>query len=88
MELELEKAGIEYIPSAANYMLLFSPYDLFSLLQEESILIRDCQNYRGLEKGYYRIAIKQHEENKRLLAALKKIYQKGQEETGTWRNRL
>ena len=29
-------------------------------------LIRDCCNYRGLGKGYYRIAVKGREDNERL----------------------
>lgn len=74
IEKEMEKAGIAYIPSEANYILFRSQYDLFSLLLEYGILIRDCSNYEGLSSGYYRMAVRLHEENERMLEALKDIY--------------
>ena len=37
------------------------------------MLIRDCSNYKGLESGYYRIAVKKQEENDRLIAALEEV---------------
>ena len=45
-------------------------------MKEYRILIRDCSNYRGLEKGFYRIAIRQRGDNHRLLEALYDIYSK------------
>ena len=42
---------VEWFPSKVNYLLLKSPYPLFSLLLQKNILIRDCSNYEGLEKG-------------------------------------
>lgn len=47
--------------------------DLAAALLEKGILIRDCSNYPGLGKGYYRAAIKRPEENDVLLQALKEI---------------
>lgn len=44
----------------------------------ENILIRDCSNYEGLEKGYYRIAVKQRTDNEKLLKALEYIYEGGE----------
>ena len=32
---------------------------------------QDCSNYRGLSKGYYRIAVKTHKENEKLISQLK-----------------
>jgi len=55
-------------------MLLKSSYDLFALLKEKKILIRDCSNYEGLKKGFYRIAVKTGEENQLLIQALEEIY--------------
>lgn len=77
MEKELGRIGVRYFPSSANYMLLKSNYDLFERLKEYKILIRDCSNYEGLRKGYYRTAIKGSSENRQLLSALKKIYSSG-----------
>lgn len=74
MEKEFERIGVSYFPSSANYMLIKSGYDLFSLLKEKGILIRDCSNYRGLEKGFYRTAIKTRDDNEVLIQALEEIY--------------
>ena len=74
MERQLDALGICYIPSEANYILFRSSYDLFERLLEYRILIRDCKNYRGLGKGYYRTAVRTREENARLIAALREIY--------------
>ena len=85
MEERLKDIGVTYFPSEVNYLLLKSPYPLFSLLLEEKFLIRDCSNYQGLEEGYYRIAIRQRADNERLLAALTRIYKGGKE---PWQHRL
>ena len=83
MELELESIGISYIKSDANYILIYyeEKVSLYEKLLKKNILIRDCQNYIGLKKGYYRIAIKRKEENNRLLTALR-------EEVRKWQNLL
>ena len=49
------------------------PADLYEKLEQKKILIRDCSNYTGLSKGYYRVAVKKHEENQQLVRALKEI---------------
>jgi threonine-phosphate decarboxylase len=38
----------------------------------EGILIRDCTSFQGLDEYYIRLAVKTHEENVRLITALKK----------------
>ncbi len=73
MEKELRDAGVDVIPSKANFILMYSPYDLFSLLKDRGILIRDCSNYSGLGKGWYRTAVRRREENDRLLEAIRQI---------------
>ena len=70
LEEELKKRDIFYIPSEANFILLYSERELFQKMLSRGILIRDCGNYRGLSKGWYRIAVRTHEENQRLIAAL------------------
>lgn len=64
---ELEKMGFEVYPHAANFILIYTELPLYKRLLEKGILIRDCSNFKGLGKGYYRIAIKRREENKQLL---------------------
>ena len=54
----LKELGITYFPSQANYLLLKSDRNLFAELLKRKILIRDCQNYEGLEQGFYRIAVR------------------------------
>ena len=44
------------------------------LRTDYGILIRSCANYRGLEEGDVRIAVRTHEENVQLIAALQEIY--------------
>ena len=70
----LKKLGVTVYSSDANYILFKCKcLDLQQQLLAYSILIRDCSDYDGLEKGFYRIAIKQHNENEGLLSALEGI---------------
>ena len=73
LESGLRDLGIEVIPSEANFLLMNCPLDLFSLLKEKQILIRDCSNYKGLGKGWYRIAVRTAQENDRLLKAVREV---------------
>lgn len=82
MEERLDQIGVKHFPSAANYILLKSSYDLSARLKEKKILIRDCSNYEGLEKGYYRTAVKLRSENEQLLKALEEIYRNEKSEEG------
>lgn len=47
--------------------------DLYERLLSRGILIRDCSDYRGLGKGYYRIAVRRHEENEILVREIRRI---------------
>jgi threonine-phosphate decarboxylase len=77
---ELLKLGVKVYASEANYMFFSILYkqskDKLNLYQEclnRSFLIRDCSNYKGLKQGYYRIAVKTREENRKLLAVLQEV---------------
>lgn len=74
MAEELKKLGFEVYDSRANYIFFRGWEDLYDVCFSEGLIVRDCSNYRGLGKGYYRIAIKLREENDELLATLKKYY--------------
>ena len=50
-----------------------SGINLFHELKKHIILIRDCSDYRGLEKGWYRTAVRGRRENQILIQALEKI---------------
>ena len=67
---ELDSLGLKVFDSAANFLLFHSVADLFERMLTENILIRDSENFRGLSKGFYRIAVRTHEENVQLIIAL------------------
>ena len=72
MKEEFGRLGLAFYDSKANYLFFEGPEDLYDRCGEEGILIRDCSNYRGLGPGYFRVAVKRHEENKELIRVLKK----------------
>lgn len=73
MQRQLEALGCRVYPSDANYILFYTEFELMEPLRKQGILIRDCSNYRGLTKGFYRIAVKLKEENRELIAVLRTI---------------
>lgn len=42
-------------------------------LRREGIAIRNCSNYHGLGDGWYRIAVRRHEENEKFLDAVRRM---------------
>lgn len=67
---ELKRLGFWVCPSKANYILLYSQEQIDDALLDKGVLIRDCSNYYGLGMGWYRIAVRKHDENKFLMRAL------------------
>jgi len=65
----LKQLGLYVYDSQANYVFFGGPKDLFKWCLEERILIRDCSNYHGLSKGFFRVAVRTHQENELLLKA-------------------
>lgn len=47
--------------------------DIKDILIEKNILIRSCRNYHGLNNLYYRIAVRNHEDNTLIIDALNQI---------------
>lgn len=74
---ELKREGIEVIASNANYIFVkdsgLAGTPLHELLFQKGILIRNCDNYHGLGPGYYRICIKKHEDNVKLIKAIREV---------------
>ena len=66
----LEKLGFQVYNSSANYIFFRGPEGLVEHALKKQVLIRNCSNYRGLTEGYYRVAVRTHEENRKLLEAL------------------
>lgn len=67
LETALSKLGMRSYPGAGNFLLFHSKIPLYEPLLQKGILIRDCRNFRGLQRGFYRIAVKSRRENKILL---------------------
>lgn len=66
----LDALGFQVFDSQANYIFFRGPVGLVERAWKSKVLIRDCGNYRGLCEGYYRVAVRTHEENLMLLDAL------------------
>jgi histidinol-phosphate/aromatic aminotransferase/cobyric acid decarboxylase-like protein len=72
---------LRVMPSQANYFLceVLPPYTateiVIYMLRQHNILTRDCSNKPGLDpnKQYMRIAVRNHEDNTRLVEGLKKL---------------
>lgn len=70
----LAALGCRVFEGYANFIFFYSVKDLKERLLQKGFLIRDCSNYNGLTKGYYRIAVKRHEDNVKLIEAIRLIY--------------
>lgn len=57
----------------ANFLLIYTEQPLYEKLLERRILVRDCSNFRGLQVGYYRLAVKSRKENEELLKVMGEI---------------
>ncbi len=70
---KLRSLGFKVFSSEANYVFFKGKPGLTEKLKEKKILIRNCSNYRFLDEGYYRVAVKTSSENKKLISALEKV---------------
>lgn len=77
----LEECGFKVYNSVANYLFFRAPAGLREALLKRGIMIRSCANYRNLGEEYYRIAVRKHEDNIKLQAALGALAGK---EEGKW----
>ncbi len=66
----LSAEGITVWTSDVNYIFLEAREDLQERLRERGIEIRSCANYKGLGPGYFRIAVRLHEDNEALVRAV------------------
>jgi threonine-phosphate decarboxylase len=69
----MKRMGLTLYASEANYIFFQAPEDFFEKTLEKGILIRDCSNYQGLGRGFFRIAVKTAEENEQLLRVFEEI---------------
>ncbi len=70
----LKKLGIKAYKSETNFILIYTEKPIDILLAERKIKIRNCENFKGLGKNYYRIAVRTHRENEILIKALEDIF--------------
>jgi len=73
--------GLAPFEPAANYILVrieggLTSFGLQEMLLRKGFAIRDCSTFTGMDENYFRIAVKRPEENDRLLASLKEIFEK------------
>ena len=64
-------SAIEIFPSTANFLLFrilddSKPMDLYQYLLSQSLLIRNCGNFKGLDETFFRISLKERQENQKL----------------------
>lgn len=66
---------IKVFRPSVNFVMfkLLRDLDLKEALVKRKILIRSCDNYIGLNKEFYRVAVRTREENKKLVYELKNI---------------
>lgn len=90
----LERLNFQVWDSKANYLLFLDKErgqgELYRLLKEKGVLIRCCENYRGLTGQYYRICVKTREENQKFLEILEMILFPGREQRRdvSWQKQL
>ena len=69
-----ENLNLKVYGSSANYLFFFSTeHKLYEKLIKRGVLIRSCKSYNVIPNGFYRIAVKTHEENERLIEELSKV---------------
>ncbi|MBI1926916.1 threonine-phosphate decarboxylase [Candidatus Poribacteria bacterium] len=72
-------AGLRPYPSQAPYLLCrleapdWTARALLEKLLSFQLLIRDCSNFVGLDRRFFRVAVKTHAENRKLIQALKQM---------------
>ncbi len=68
----LQECNYKILGKDGNFIFFYGEDDLAKILLEDGIMIRDCSNFRGLSQGYYRIAVRNKEENQLLAQALRR----------------
>lgn len=79
LTMVLQMAGCKVYPSATNFLLFWDPQgrDFYERLLQKGILIRDCKETPGLKKGYYRIAVRKHDDNLEFQRVFTEVWKEG-----------
>ncbi len=70
---QLAALGLAVVPGEANFLLFRSAVPLAAPLRRRGILIRGCGDFAGLDDTWYRVAVRTHAENQRLIDALTEV---------------
>ena len=76
---QLRELGMKVFDGEAPFVMFLSSKELYEPLKEKGILIRKCDRIRGIrdrseERGhYYRVGIRSHAENVRLMKAIREV---------------
>lgn len=73
LTINLRNLPFRVFDCRANFIFLQTDLPLDTLLLEQKILIRNCNNYRNLTDGYFRIAVRTEKENQILIRTLERI---------------
>jgi threonine-phosphate decarboxylase len=79
LQTEIEDLGIHTYPSAANFLLLrlpsfVDPVDFWErMIVEHHIVLRSCLNYEALSGAHFRVAVRNEQENARLVQAVSQV---------------
>jgi threonine-phosphate decarboxylase len=78
--------AIKVFSSEANFILIqlkerlkHNSFQLYSYLLKEGIILRNCENFDGLDESYFRIGIRKNDENNLLISKLKNYFSKQNE---------
>ncbi len=74
---ELKKFGFKVYPSEANFILFKTDIQLDKMLLKKKTAIRNCENYVNLESGYFRTAVRNHDENTLLISEIQEVMKNG-----------
>ncbi|MBW2039054.1 MAG: aminotransferase class I/II-fold pyridoxal phosphate-dependent enzyme [Deltaproteobacteria bacterium] len=69
--------NFKVFPSEANFLLFkskgFTSTNPSKALLKHRILVRDCMNFRGLDEGFTRVAVRGRDENLKLIKAIREV---------------
>ena len=69
----LSEIGFKVYESQGNYILIRGQKDIYEKVLSKGILIRKCDDFQGLDDGFYRIAVRGREENIQLIDVLSEL---------------
>ena len=69
----MRNLAVKIYGCGANFIFFKADADFGKNMLKNGILVRNCGNYYPLTEEYYRIAVRTHDENKRLIETWKKI---------------